>query len=176
MKSESAHRSWPFIAPALVVGIGVAAGLRPMMALAVVSYAARRKWIRPGRSPLASHVSRHLHKRIVEFAVSEFIAEKLPFAHSRISAASTGPRLASGAICGAAIHGSLSRPVGKGALLGALGALAGAIAGHRVRERLKDEMPGFTLALIEDVFVLGGALVVCLGSRAARPLGASSSI
>src|SRR5207302_4216513 len=57
--------------PALAIGIGVVAGLRPMMALAVVAWGLWRRWIRPGRSPYARIVSAHASKRIAEFAIRE---------------------------------------------------------------------------------------------------------
>jgi uncharacterized membrane protein len=160
MRSDSALR-----APALTVGIGAIAGVRPMMALAVVSYAAKRGWIRPGHSPLASQISGQLHKRIAEFALSEFVAEKLPFARNRISVVSLGSRIAAGAVCGAAVHTSMRRPADKGILLGVLGALAGAVAGHHLRERLKREMPDLTVALIEDALAIGGAFIVSLSAN-----------
>ena len=163
MKLESALQ-----APALSFGMGAIAGVRPMMALAVVSYAAKRGWIRPGHSPLASQISGHLHKRIAEFALSEFVAEKLPFARNRISAVSLGSRVAAGAVCGAAIHTSMRRPANKGIVLGALGAVAGTIAGYHLRERLKRNIPDLAAALIEDACALGGAFIVSLSAQKAE--------
>src|SRR5438876_654657 len=61
-------------APALAIGIGAVAGLRPMMAAAVIGWALRRGWIRPGRSPFARIVSGSASKRIAWCAISELIA------------------------------------------------------------------------------------------------------
>ena len=166
MRLEPAGRVGRSLPPVFAVGIGAMAGVRPMMALAVVSYAVKRGWIRPGRSPLVSQISGHLYKRIAEFALSEFIAEKLPVTRSRITAVALGSRIASGAVCGAAIHSSMQRPARQGAILGAVGALTGTITAKQIRERAKREIPDFAIALCEDAFVLAGAFVVSLGARA----------
>lgn len=153
------------VAPTLTTGIGALAGLRPMMTLAVISYAAREGWVRPGRSPLTTIISGHLHKRIAEFAVTEFISNKLPFDRSRMSVASLGSRIAAGAVCGAAIHSSTHLPAEKAAILGGLGAVAGTIIGHQLRARLNREIPDFMVAVIEDALALGGgALIVSVGA------------
>jgi uncharacterized membrane protein len=160
MRSSRSHQM--AIASVCSVGIGAVAGLRPMMALAVVSYATRRNWMKPGHSPIVNILSHQVHKRIAEFALSEFIAEKLPRTRSRLSLASLGSAMASGAVCGAAIHGSMNRPVYEGAVLGALGAVAGAITSSTLREKLKQGTPDFHVSLVEDAFALGGSFIVSL--------------
>jgi hypothetical protein len=56
-------------APALAIGIGAAAGLRPMTTLAVIAWALRRGSIRPGRSPFVGIVSASASKRLAELAI-----------------------------------------------------------------------------------------------------------
>src|SRR5690348_554491 len=107
-------------APPLAIGIGAVAGLRPMMALAVIAWALRRGWIRPGRSPFARIVWAGASKRLAELAISELIADKLPFTQSRLTAGPLASRVVSGAVCGVAIHGTLKQPVAQGAVLGGL--------------------------------------------------------
>src|SRR5215469_12237066 len=96
-------------APALAIGVGVAAGLRPMMALAVISLSLKLGWLRPGASPFAKIVSCGTSKRIAELAISELIADKLPFTRSRLTAAPLASRVAAGAISGAVINGTVKR-------------------------------------------------------------------
>ena len=146
--------------PGLTIGIGTVAGLRPMTAPAVIAWFLGRGWIRPGRSPFARIISASASKRIAEFAMSELIADKLPFTRSRLNAAPLASRMVSGAICGAAIHGTLKKPPAEGAVLGGVGALAGAITGYYVRQRLNREMPDFAVALLEDALAAGGAAVI----------------
>ena len=127
----------------------------------------RRRWIRPGRSPYARIVSAHASKRIAEFAISELIADKLPFTRSRLDVAPLASRIASGAICGAAMNGTGQKRQLEGAALGGLGALAGAIAGYCVRQRFNRGMPDFSVALLEDALAVGGGVVaVALAANA----------
>jgi len=155
-------------APPLAIGIGVVAGLRPMIALAAIAWALRRGWIRPGHSPFARIVSASASKRLAELAISELIADKLPTTGSRLNAGPLASRVVSGAICGVAIHGTLKQPVAQGAVLGGLGALAGAIAGHHVRQRVNRKTPDFAIALLEDALAASGG-VVTIALTAAAP-------
>src|SRR5215472_4958770 len=112
-------------APSLAIGVGIAAGLRPKTALAVISWSLMRGWIRPGLSPFARIVSGISSRRIAEFAISELIADKLPFTRSRLNLAPLASRIAVGAISGAVINGTLKRLPVEGAVLGGIGALGG---------------------------------------------------
>ncbi len=109
----------------LAVGIGAVAGLRPMTAPAVIAWAARRKWIHLGSSPFVTIISARASRTITELAISELIADKLPFTPSRLNPGPLASRIASGAVCGAAVCGAVKRPFVEGALLGGLGAIAG---------------------------------------------------
>jgi uncharacterized membrane protein len=153
--------------PTLAIGIGAVAGLRPMMAPAMIAWALSQGWIRPGRSPFARIVSASASKRIAEFAMSELIADKLPFTQSGLQAAPLASRVVSGAICGATIHGTLKKPLAKGAVLGALGALTGAIAGYYVRQSLNRQRGDFAVAFLKDALAAAGAAVIIALAAAA---------
>jgi len=116
--------------PALGIGIGAVAGLRALTAPAVLAWAAKCRLIRLGSSPFATIISATASKRITDFAVSELIADKLPFTPSRLNAAPLASRIVSGAICGATIYGVVKRRLTERAVLGGLGAIAGAFAGY----------------------------------------------
>jgi uncharacterized membrane protein len=147
----------------LSMGIGTMAGLRPMAAPAIIAWAAKQGWIRLGNSPFATIISGRASRRITELAISELIADKLPFTSSRLSAGPLALRIASGAVCGAALCGAVKKPIANGALLGALGAVAGALAGYHIRKSLSRDMPDFVVGLLEDAFaVSGGALITAL--------------
>jgi len=151
----------------LAIGIGTVAGLRPMTAPAIIAWAAKRRWIHLGSSPFATIISTKASRTITELAISELIADKLPFTASRLNAGPLASRIASGAICGAAVCGAVKRPLAAGALLGGLGAVAGALAGYHLRKRLSREMPDFKVALLEDTLAVGGgALVAALMATA----------
>jgi uncharacterized membrane protein len=146
--------------PALAVAIGVVAGLRTLAAPAVLAWAAKRRWIRLGSSPLATIVSAKASKRITDFAVSELIADKLPFTPSRLNAGPLASRIVSGAICGATIYGVVKRPLTEGAVLGGLGAIAAAFAGYHMRKRLSRDMPDLAVAVLEDALAIGGGVLI----------------
>jgi len=144
----------------LAAGIGIVAGLRPMTAPAIIAWAAKRRWINLGSSPFATIISGRASQRVTELAISELIADKLPFTSSRLNAGPLASRIASGAICGAAVCGAMKRPLAGGALLGGLGAIAGALAGHHVRKSLHHNMPDFTIGLLEDAVAVGGGAAI----------------
>ena len=147
----------------LAMGIGTVAGLRPMAAPAIIAWAAKQGWIRLGNSPFATIISGRASRRITELAISELIADKLPFTSSRLNAGPLALRIASGAVCGAALCGAVKKPIANGALLGGLGAIAGALAGYHIRKSLSRDMPDFAAGLLEDAFaVSGGALITAL--------------
>jgi uncharacterized membrane protein len=146
--------------PVLAVGIGVVAGLRALTAPAVLAWAAKRRWIRLGNSPFATIISAKASKRITHLAVSELIADKLPFTPSRLKAGPIASRVVSGAVCGATIYGVVKRPLMEGAILGGVGAIAGAFAGYHIRKRLSCDKPNLGIAVLEDAVAIGGGILI----------------
>lgn len=130
-------------------GIGVVAGLRSLLAPAVLAYTAHNKYI--GREfPLAALVSRPASRKLIKLAAGELLADKLPFTPKRISPGPLAARLASGAACGAALSYVAKKSVKEGALLGGAGALAGAFGGYYARKSLSRKHSGLVVALVED--------------------------
>ena len=158
--------------PALAVGIGAVAGLRTLAAPAVLAWAVKRKLIRLGSSPLAAILSAQASKRITNLAISELIADKLPFTPSRLRPGPLASRILSGAVCGATIYGVAERPLAEGGVLGGVGAIAGALAGHYTRKKLGDRMPDIGIALMEDALAIGGGIII---TALAAPAGALAS-
>src|SRR5215469_3712153 len=113
---------------AAAFGIGVVAGLRSLLAPAVVLWTAQKNFIRRD-FPLAMLVSRPASKKMIKLAAGELLADKLPFTPSRIRRGPLAVRLASGAGCGAAVSFLAKESPAEGALLGSAGALAGAVGG-----------------------------------------------
>src|SRR6266571_6062725 len=139
-----------------------------MTAPAVIAWAAKQRWIHLGSSPFASIISARASRTIAELAVSELIADKLPFTPNRLNAGPLASRIASGAICGAAVCGAVKRPLAAGALLGGLGAVAGALAGYHLRKSLSREMPDFAVGLLEDTLAIGGGAFITALMASAR--------
>jgi uncharacterized membrane protein len=147
----------------LATAMGAIAGLRPMVAPAVLACAAKKRWIRIGNSPFATMFVGRASRRVNELAVGELIADKLPFTSSRLNAGPLATRIASGALCGAAVCSISKRPAWNGALLGGIAAVAGALASHHIRKNLARDMPDFSVGLAEDaVAITGGALIMAL--------------
>jgi uncharacterized membrane protein len=157
--------------PVLAVGIGAVAGLRALTAPAVLAWAVKRKWIRLRNLPFAAILSAKASKRITDLAMSELIADKLPFTPSRLKAGPLASRIVSGAVCGAAIYGVAEKPLAEGAVLGGVGAIAGAYAGYYTRRRLSGDMPNLGIAILEDALAIGGGIVII---ALAAPAGAKT--
>jgi uncharacterized membrane protein len=146
--------------PVLAVGIGVVAGLRVFAAPAVLAWAAKRRWMTLGNSPFATIISAKAAKGITRLAVSELIADKLPSTPSRLKAGPLASRVMSGAVCGATIYGAVEQPLVEGAVLGGVGAIAGAFAGYYGRKGFSRGVPDLRVAVLEDVFAIGGAILL----------------
>ena len=67
-----------------------------MTAPAVIAWAAKRRQNHLGSSPFATIVSARASRAITEVAISEMIADKLPFTPSRLNAGPIASRVASG--------------------------------------------------------------------------------
>jgi uncharacterized membrane protein len=89
-------------------------------------------------------------------ALGELVADKLPKTPSRKAPGPFLFRIASGALCGAALTGG---QVG-GLIAGALGGAAGTLGGYEFRARLVKTIGGkdLPIALLEDIIAIGGAI------------------
>lgn len=138
---------------AAAFGIGVVAGLRSLLAPAVLAWTAHKKFA--NRSfPLAAFVSRPVSKKIVKLAAGELLADKLPITPSRISPGPLALRLASGAACGAAVSFLAQKQPKEGAMLGTAGALTGAFGGYYARRSFRRNHPDLAIAFIEDAVAI----------------------
>ena len=116
---------------ALAASIGALAGLRTFTPPAIVSNAARHSLIPLRRSRLAFLRSSGVANTITTLAIGELVADKLPSMPSRLEASAMAARVASGAVCGAAIASgrrSSGRTIAAGAVLGGIAAIGGAFA------------------------------------------------
>jgi len=157
-------------APAVALGIGAIAGLRTMVPPAAIAWALRRGTLQTESLAFTRAIPAKASKRIIELAVSELIADKLPFTPSRLRFKPLAFRLVSGAACGAIASGALKQSMGLGAVLGGLGGLAGAVIGHRVRKVFSREISPFAVALLEDAVAITGsiALVTIMAKEQSR--------
>ena len=140
--------------------IGIVAGLRAMMAPAVVSWAARFGRLSLGSTSLAFLGYAFTPWIFGVLALGELVTDQLPSTPSRTVPVQFGTRLLVGALCGAAIGASGGALV-VGGIAGVVGAVIGTLGGRAARGRLAaafgNDRPA---ALIEDVVAIGGGLLI----------------
>ena len=155
----------PRVIKAAAFGIGVVAGLRSLLAPAVLTWVAHKRFVNR-TFPLAAVVSRPVREKIIKLAAAELLADKLPFTPNRISLGPLALRIASGAACGAAVSLVARESAKEGALLGGAGALAGAFGGYYARKSFRRNYPDLTVALVEDALAV--ALAVGISRQVAH--------
>ena len=142
--------------------IGCVAGLRSMMAPAIVCAGAFVGWLHLAGTPLAFFNSRIVMIIFLILAIGELIADKLPQTPPRTGAVGLCARIVTGALCGAAMAVSAGSSLLIGAVLGAVGGVVGAFAGHQIRTGLVTQMrlPDYVVAVVEDLLTISGGLFV----------------
>ena len=145
-----------------VLLLGVVCGLRSMIGPAVICWGAHLGWLQLDHSRLAFL---HTIVSLVVFtvlALGELVADKLPKTGARTAPGPLAVRFISGALCGAALCLSASRPVVAGIIGGGVGAIAGSFGGYRVRHWLTTAraLPDFPIAATEDLIALALGLLV----------------
>lgn len=127
--------------------IGIVAGMRSMMPLALLAWSRER----PAETSTPSNKTSPLQLLTGVAAIGEIIADKLPAAPSRLAGGPFVGRLAIGAIAGAIISRRYNQPAIPGAVRGAIGAGFGAIAGYSARMLLAQTfLSDMPLAIVED--------------------------
>src|SRR5882757_6628394 len=125
--------------------IGCVAGLRSMMAPAIVCAAAYLRWVHLDGTPLSWMNTMAALCIFTLFAIGELIVDKLPQTPARTAPVGLIARAITGALSGAALAVSGGRSLAAGALLGAAGGIAGAFAGYYIRHGLvaQNKLPDF---------------------------------
>jgi len=141
--------------------IGIIAGLRSMMAPAVVSWAARLGWLNLSNTGLAVLGYAWTPWVPSVAAIGELINDKLPGTPSRKVPVQFIARIVMGAFSGAALGAASGRTL-AGLVAGGLGAVVGTLGGAEVRARLVKLIGGkdLPIALLEDATAIVGAIVI----------------
>ena len=149
---------FPYVLAFLIGGI---AGLRSMVAPAVVSWAARLGWLHLENTPLAFLGFAATPYIISVLAIGEVINDKLPKTPSRKEPGPFVARVVTGALSGAAIGAAAGSLIG-GLVAGAIGAVAGTLGGYEFRSRLVKAIGGndLPIALLEDAIAIAGGLLI----------------
>jgi uncharacterized membrane protein len=141
--------------------VGIVAGLRAIMAPAVVCWAAGLGWLNLEGTSLSFFSSVITRWILTAAALGELINDKLPKTPSRKIPPQFATRVITGALSGAALGASRHQLAG-GLLAGAIGAVAGTLGGASFRGWLSRTIgKDLPAALIEDaIAILGGLLIV----------------
>ena len=142
--------------------IGIIAGLRSMMAPALVSWAAHLGWLDLSRSRLSFLGSWAEITILSLLALGELVVDKLPKTPSRTDPGPLIFRAMTGGFSSLSICTSAHQPLMIGTILGILGAIAGAFAGYEIRHRLVITFgfSDFSVAVAEDIVAIGGGLLL----------------
>jgi uncharacterized membrane protein len=138
------------------IGIGIVAGLRSLLAPAVVAWAAHFDLLNLNGTPLAFMGSRTAVVIFVIFAIGELVADKLPKTPKRTAFAPLVARILLGGLSGACLFAATGKSLLAGALLGGIGGVAGAFAGYEIRRRIVNNLhvKDFFVAICEDVVAI----------------------
>ncbi len=144
-------------------GIGVIAGMRSMMAPALVSRKLSQTTPNPlSNSPLHFMTSSKTATTFAVLAGGELIGDKLPNTGDRTAFPQITGRILSGGLCGAALTETDGESLSHGAIFGAVGAVAGTFAFFQLRHYLTHEkdLPDLWVAVAEDVLAIGAGWLV----------------
>jgi uncharacterized membrane protein len=138
------------------IGIGIVAGLRSLLAPAVVAWAAHFDLLNLHGSALAFMGSRAAVAIFSIFAIGELVADKLPKTPKRTAFAPLLARILLGGLSGASLFAAAGGSLLAGALLGATGGVIGAFVGYEIRRRIVTNMhvKDLFVALCEDLVAI----------------------
>lgn len=142
--------------------VGLVAGLRSMMAPAIVSWCARLNLLAVGGTYLTMMSSGITVAIFTVLAACELVVDKLPKTPSRKQPPSFVIRILSGSLVGATV-GAAGNKIVPGIVCGAVGAVVGTLGGAAVRAKLAVVFGrDYRAALLEDLVGIGIALFAIL--------------
>lgn len=134
---------------------GIASGLRALIGLAAVSWAAHLGYLHLDHTWLAFLGYAYTPYVLTFMAIGEMVNDKLPKTPSRLIPPQFITRIVTGALCGVAIGMSANQAV-LGLLAGIIGSVAGTFGGAKARGFLAKlfgrDLPA---ALLEDLVAIG---------------------
>ena len=142
--------------------IGCVAGLRSMMAPAIICAAAYLRWIHLEGTPLSWMDTMVALCIFTLCAIGELVVDKLPQTPARTAPVGLIARAVTGGLAGAALAVSGGKVLSVGAALGALGGIAGAFSGYYIRHGIVTHahLPDFVVAVVEDLLTISGGLFI----------------
>lgn len=138
--------------------LGMVAGLRAMIPLAAISWAARAGWLDFGDAWFAFLGNAWVPWVLTALALGELVTDQLPSTPSRTVPVQFGTRLIVGAAAGALVAFGIGAPWIGGLVAALVGAIGGTLGGRALRARLASafgrDLPA---ALVEDAVAIAAA-------------------
>jgi uncharacterized membrane protein len=146
----------------LAIGIGIVAGLRSLLAPAIITWAAHFGWLNLQNSTLAFVGSPIAVAIFSLFGIGELVADKLPKTPKRTAPVPLLARFLMGGLCGASLCAVAGKSLVVGALLGGISGVIGAFVGYEIRRRLVSSLhiKDFFVAVCEDLVAIGLAFFI----------------
>jgi len=146
------------------IGIGIVAGLRSLLAPAVVAWAAHFDLLNLYGSPLSFMGSRTAVAIFSILAIGELVADKLPKTPKRTAFAPLLARILLGGLSGASLCVAMGQSLLAGALVGGIGGVLGAFVGYEIRRRLVNNLhiKDLFVAVCEDLVAIALAYLLLL--------------
>jgi uncharacterized membrane protein len=142
--------------------VGIVAGLRSMLAPAIVSWFARGNLLAVGNTYLALMGYTITAVVFTVLALCELVADKLPKTPSRKQPLPFAIRILTGSLVGATV-GATGNKIVLGIVCGAMGAVVGTLGGAAARAKLAVVFGrDYRAAIIEDLVGIGIALFAIL--------------
>lgn len=151
-------------------GMGVVAGMRSMMAPAVLSH--KLSHTMPASEPHSAleYAANPTTATVLKvLAVGELIGDKLPNTPNRTDPPGLGFRMLSGGTCGALLNEAEGQSAVTGAVAGGVGAVVGSFLFMRLRLWLDNELglPDPLVALAEDALTITAGWLLVDGIKPA---------
>jgi uncharacterized membrane protein len=142
--------------------IGIIAGMRSLLAPAVVAWAAHFDLLNLNGSPLAFMGSRTAAVIFSILALGELIGDKLAATPKRTALAPLLARIVLGALSGASLCVAAGNSLLAGAVLGGIGGVIGAFAGYEIRRRIATNLhiKDIFIAVCEDIVAIALACFI----------------
>jgi uncharacterized membrane protein len=152
----------------LALAIGLVAGLRSMIAPALVAWAAHLGWMNFQQTSLAWMGSTGAVVIFSLLAIDELMGDKKTYAPKRIQPLPLSARIVLGGFCGLCFSAVAHRPLFPAAIVGGIGGFIGAFAGYRIRRWLVQNLHARdrVIAVAEDLITLGLAIFIVSSSVA----------
>lgn len=150
----------------LAIGLGAIAGMRSMMAPAILSHYLRRRPANGLTNSKLEFLRTSIFDKAAKFLTAgEVFGDKMPQTPDRIAAGALAGRLISGAFVGAAVFKHKNEKLWKGALIGGISSVASSFIFFYLRKQLhtKAHIHDKILGTVEDIIAVGSGAVVMDG-------------